>query len=214
MLGSWIPQSTPPHVPSSSSTYPSHPICDNMNHTLSEAHANPDVNSLHDRMATASHPARGSTPIKPKSHTERLFSTYSHFCHPLLMSIGQDLGKSMVGPMPVQWFLDAFLPIPHISGHRRSSRQFKKGTFQTTIDATDELKMYGPFVSEANVSMLGTQCSCARLSPWVNLPHSSFFWILTVEEMQKTGIPFRPSPTSPFITGRLVTTSPQAVTRH
>ena len=194
-----IPQSTP-HVPSSSSTSLSH-LCDNMNHTGPEANHNPDVSSRCDRTATASHPARASTPIKPKSHTERLFSTYTRFCDPLLMSIGRDLGKSMVGPMPVKQFLNTFLPISHIPNYRRSPRQFKKGTFQMTIDAADELKMYGPFVSEANASMLSTHCSCARLSPWVNLPHGSFFWTLTVEETWRTGIPFRPSPTSPFITG-------------
>ena len=149
LLGSWIPQSMPPHVPSSSSTFPDHPICDNMNHTGSESNHNPDVSSLHNRTATASCLARASTPIKSKSHTKRLFSTYTRFCDPLLMSIGQDLGKSMVGPMPVQQFLNAFLPISRIPGYHRLPRQFKKGTFQRTIDTTDKLKMYGPFVSEA-----------------------------------------------------------------
>ena len=55
----------------------------------------------------------------------------------------------MVGPMPVQQFLNAFLPISRIPGYHRLPHQFKKGAFQRTIDAMDELKMYGPFVSEA-----------------------------------------------------------------
>ena len=65
------------------------------------------------------------------------------------MSIGQELMESMIGPMPVRQFLDNFLPVSRIPGYSQPPRWFKKHiTFKTTIDATDKVKMYDPFVSE------------------------------------------------------------------
>ena len=69
------------------------------------------------------------------------------------MSIGRELAESMIGPMPVQQFLDNFLPVSRIPGYSQPPHCFKKHrTFQITLDATDELKMYNPFMSEAKVS--------------------------------------------------------------
>ena len=120
-----------------------------MNQPGSHTHANdgPDDSTLHEGVPTTSNPARESTPFKPRSPVERLFSTYTHFRHPLLTSIGDDLIDSIVGPMPTQQFLDDFLPISCIPSYSRPW-PFWKGCFQTTLDATDELKMYDPFVSE------------------------------------------------------------------
>ncbi|KIM52042.1 hypothetical protein SCLCIDRAFT_142098 [Scleroderma citrinum Foug A] len=47
--------------------------------------------------------------------------------------------------MPTQQFLDDFLPISCIPSYSQP-RPFWKGCFQTTLDATDELKMYDPFI--------------------------------------------------------------------
>ncbi|KIM65568.1 hypothetical protein SCLCIDRAFT_52248, partial [Scleroderma citrinum Foug A] len=60
--------------------------------------------------------------------------------------------------MPVKQFLNTFLPISHIPDYQRSPCQFKKGTFQMTIDAADELKMYGPFIE-----------SMGQFAPWLVL---------------------------------------------
>ena len=105
-----------------------------------------DDRSIHEGMPTTGVPARASTPFKLRNPVERLFSTYTCLCHPLLTSIG-DLIDSIVGPIPTQQFLDEFLPISSIPSYSRPWA-FQKGCFQTTLDATDELKMYDPFVSE------------------------------------------------------------------
>jgi len=56
-----------------------------------------------------------------------------------------EMEKYLVGPMPVQQFLDDFFPIkelPHISNN-----QFKTGHYDATVIAPSEVMAYGPFVS-------------------------------------------------------------------
>jgi len=89
-----------------------------------------------------------TTPIKHKSALERLFSTYTHFRHPTLNAIGQEIMGSIVGPMPVDEFLDNFLPVSRIPNYSSTMTQFKGGeSFCRTVGATAEYGMYQPFVS-------------------------------------------------------------------
>jgi len=88
-----------------------------MNQAGSQHHSGPQVSSLHEGTPTTSNPARESTPFKLRNPVERLFSTYTHFHHPLLTSIGDELVDSIVGPMPTQQFLDNFFPISCIPGY-------------------------------------------------------------------------------------------------
>ena len=69
------------------------------------------------------------------------------------MSIGTELVSSIVGPMPVQEFLDEFLPIAHIPHYSQPCQCFwKNQTFNKTVKAKDELKMYQPFVRKIHAS--------------------------------------------------------------
>ena len=107
-----------------------------MNRPGSQSHTNngSDVSSLYEGTPT-SDPDKPSTPFTTKRPIERLFCTYTRFRHPLFISIGNELVDSIVGPMPTQQFLDDFFPISSIPYY--SQPQFRKGCFQTTLDATD-----------------------------------------------------------------------------
>ena len=184
-----------------------------MNQAGSQRHSGPQVSSLHEGTPTTSDPARASTPFKPRNPIERLFSTYTCFRHPLLTSIGDDLVDSIIGPMPTQQFLDDFLPISCIPGYSRP-RTFRKGCFQTTLDAPDELKMYDPFVSDCINCCPSTYLFHIRSSPSVHLPHGSILWTVTVLETRSMDIRSKPSLTYPFTISRSVTRFPQAAIPH
>ena len=161
-----------------------------------------------------------TTPIKHKSALERLFSTYTHFCHLTLNAIGQEIMGSIVSPMPVQEFLNTFLPISHIPNYSSTKDLFKKGElFHRTVSATDEYSMYKPFVSVVCAQFIyippHTHFCAVRPKKWVNLPHSSISLIPMLEETRRTGINLRSNPTYPFITSRSPTPFPQpAILRY
>lgn len=116
-----------------------------------------DSNIVHEGTPAKSCPTvTSSTPIKPKSDLERLFSTYPHFRDPSVNAIGQEMKCSVVGPMPVQDFLAHFLPTTSITGYTLlKNNSFKAGlTFRETINANDEVDMYTPFVSGISSYML------------------------------------------------------------
>jgi len=57
-----------------------------------------------------------------------------------------EMEKYLVGPMPVQQFLNAFFPVknlPYLSNIPR----FKRGNYNTTVQAKTEINTYDPFVS-------------------------------------------------------------------
>jgi len=73
---------------------------------------------------------------------------YTCFHHPTLNAIGQEIMGSIVRPMPVDEFLDNFLPISRIPNYSSTMTQFKGGeSFCRTVGTTAKYSMYQPFVS-------------------------------------------------------------------
>ena len=65
-------------------------------------------------------------------------------------AIGTEMRCFLVGPMPVEAFLNASLPIasiPNYKSLKRGSFKVAGQSFNKTIGAKDELGMYDPFVS-------------------------------------------------------------------
>ena len=86
-----------------------------------------------------------STPIRINTSTTLPFSTLNRCRIESCTAMAAEMEKYLVGPMPVQQFLDDFFPIkelPHLSNN-----QFKKGHYDATVRATSEINAYRPFVS-------------------------------------------------------------------
>jgi len=96
-------------------------------------------------------PPQWSTPIKKDRLTERLFSMYTRYHHPTVHNIGHNMKSSVVGPMPVEDFLNDFIPLSRIPDYASTAHQFQvRHSFNVVVDATNELGMYRPFVSSAS----------------------------------------------------------------
>jgi hypothetical protein len=86
-----------------------------------------------------------STPIKINASTTLPFTTHNKYRIETCTAMAAEIEKYLVGPMPVQQFLDDFFPVkelPHLPKIR-----FKPGTYNTTIIAKSEKNAYDPFVS-------------------------------------------------------------------
>jgi hypothetical protein len=62
-----------------------------------------------------------------------------------------EIKKYLIGPMPVQLFLDSFFPIgqlPSLDG----LPSFKPGHYHDVVEAKSESGAYDPFVSESQLS--------------------------------------------------------------
>jgi len=96
-------------------------------------------------------PPQLSTPIKKDRLMERLFSTYTRYCHPTVHNISHNMKSFVVGPMPVRDFLDDFIPLSCIPDYASTAHQFQVcHSFDAVVDAMNELGMYRPFVSSAS----------------------------------------------------------------
>lgn len=112
----------------------------------------PEDRCAREGMLTPPNPP-SSTPIKPKNQADRLFSTFTCYRHPTVNKIGKGMMGSMVGPMPVEEFLERFFPTSHIPDYSSMASTFKEGvSFKQTMRAKNELEMYKPFVSISSCS--------------------------------------------------------------
>ena len=76
---------------------------------------------------------------------------YTRYHHPMVHNIGHNMKSSVVGPMPVEDFLDDFIPLSRIPDYASTAHQFQvRHSFNVVVDATNELGMYRPFVSSAS----------------------------------------------------------------
>ena len=89
-----------------------------------------------------------STPIRINSSTTLPFTTHNRCRIESCTTMAAEMQKYLVGPMPVQQFLDLFFPVeelPHVS----DVPQFKAGDYHATIKVNSEANAYDPFVSSA-----------------------------------------------------------------
>jgi hypothetical protein len=66
-------------------------------------------------------------------------------------NIGIEMAPLFIGPMPVDEFLNEFLPvasIPSYSDYSSTFARFQKGAFQEVLKLRLETSAYGPFVSQ------------------------------------------------------------------
>jgi hypothetical protein len=62
-------------------------------------------------------------------------------------NIGTEMDPLFIGPMPVNEFLNEFLPVASIPGCSDTLVPFKEGAFQEVLKLKFELDVYDPFVS-------------------------------------------------------------------
>ena len=102
-----------------------------------------------DRSPIPSHTASGlllqSTPIKTSTATTLPYTTHQKFRIPSCTQMGNEMMHYIVGPMPVQTFLDEFLPLSKLRRLKKST--YKQNCYKTTIKAKLETHAYQPFVS-------------------------------------------------------------------
>ncbi|KAG2095105.1 uncharacterized protein F5147DRAFT_778800 [Suillus discolor] len=84
------------------------------------------------------------TPIKRSCSTMQPFTTNTRCRHTTLNAMGKEMKGCLVGPMPVEQFLEEFLPPSVIPNYEPLT--FSDGTFESTLSALHEMKAYEPFI--------------------------------------------------------------------
>lgn len=85
------------------------------------------------------------TLIKRGSATTLPFTTHSKFCIDSYHVLGKEIKDYLVGPMPVNEFLDTFFPLAKIDKLPCSQAKDRK-LYQKTAASQNELLAYIPFV--------------------------------------------------------------------
>lgn len=87
-----------------------------------------------------------STPVKIESCTLVPFTTNQKYRIESCTTMGEEIKKYLVGPMPPQNFLDIFFPVSELTG-LESVPLFTVGCYHATVNAQREKNSYGHFVS-------------------------------------------------------------------
>ncbi|KAG1878998.1 hypothetical protein F4604DRAFT_1923685 [Suillus subluteus] len=89
------------------------------------------------------------TPFKYHTSTMLPFTTHTRYRVETLNAMGYEMKDHIVGPMPVEDFLQEFLPTSQIPNYDASSftSGFAPGLFNSTLSAVDEQHAYQPFAS-------------------------------------------------------------------
>ncbi|KAG1726334.1 hypothetical protein EDD22DRAFT_961450 [Suillus occidentalis] len=97
--------------------------------------------------SSVSPPPVGDTPIKLGSSTMLPFTTHTRFRLETVNAMGYEMKDKIVGPMPVEEFLEEFLPSSQIPDYDASSftSAFTPGMFNNTLSAVGEQNAYKPF---------------------------------------------------------------------
>ncbi|KAG2113385.1 hypothetical protein DEU56DRAFT_761947 [Suillus clintonianus] len=103
-------------------------------------------------------PAITDTPFKHGSSTKFPWTTNACYRNLTVNTMGAEMKDYCVGPMPVQEFLEAFLPTSKIPD--LPALTFKSGAFDSTICVKNEVLAYEPFI--------GTMKSFAPALSFVN----------------------------------------------
>jgi hypothetical protein len=86
-----------------------------------------------------------STPIKVDSSTTLPFTTHDKYRTETCTAMAAEIKKYLVGPMPIQQFLDSFFPISELPS--LGVFDFKPGHYDSVVSAKSEGDAYDPFVS-------------------------------------------------------------------
>lgn len=98
-----------------------------------------------------------ATPIKTGSSTTGRYVPKYENRDDILSRLAVEMGPYFVGPIPVQGFLDSFLPLSDADKDRFKFKfKFKGGMFNTLIRQLDETenRLYDTFVSSPTVPVL------------------------------------------------------------
>jgi hypothetical protein len=87
-----------------------------------------------------------TTPIKVDSKTTLPFTTHDKYRIETCTAMAAEIKKYLVGPMPVQQFLDQFFPIRELPGVDKLP-EFEPGIYNSVLKAKLESDAYDPFVS-------------------------------------------------------------------
>jgi len=96
-------------------------------------------------------PLPQSTPVKIESSTTLPFTTNQKYRIESCTTMGEEIKKYLVGPMPADKFLDKFFPVGKLSDLDRASR-FTPNCYRRTVEAERETRSYKHFVSLFNES--------------------------------------------------------------
>jgi hypothetical protein len=94
---------------------------------------------------TTSHPLQ-STPVKVDTATVLPFTTTQKYRVESYTAFAEEIRRYIVGPMPVDRFLDDFLPLTEVRNTRLGS-SFAAGCYNETVGVKYEVEAYNPFVS-------------------------------------------------------------------
>jgi hypothetical protein len=86
-----------------------------------------------------------ATPIRADTSTTLPFTTNQKYRVESCTAMAEEMKRYLVGPMPVQQFLDDFFPLSKIGRLARS--RFKPGCYSETVEVATETQAYTPFVS-------------------------------------------------------------------
>ncbi|KAG1894227.1 uncharacterized protein F5891DRAFT_1195511 [Suillus fuscotomentosus] len=88
-----------------------------------------------------------NTPIKRESSTMLPFTTLTRCRHETIQAMGKEMKGYFVGPMPVEDFLQEFLPTCQIPDYDPSSLTSAVGAFSDMLSVRNEEHAYIPFIN-------------------------------------------------------------------
>lgn len=90
-------------------------------------------------------PLPQTTPVKIESSTTLPYITNQKYCVESSTTMGEEIKKYLVGPLPPQQFLDFFFPVSELPDLGVSL--FTPGCYQRTVTVQNETRLYEHFVS-------------------------------------------------------------------
>ena len=87
-----------------------------------------------------------STPMKIRLYSTAHFSSSSKLRNPTYVEMGTEMKHYVVGPMPPEAFLDAFLPTDRLPDF--GDVPFQVNHYHETVAAKNEVGSYAPFVRQ------------------------------------------------------------------
>jgi hypothetical protein len=110
------------------------------------------LNTITATPTSTNQPLPQSTPVKLESSTTCPFTTHQKYRVESCTTMGEEMEKYLVGPMPIQQFLDHFFPLSRLPGLQKVPGLYKvpdfaPGCYHNTVSAKKETDSYDHFVS-------------------------------------------------------------------
>lgn len=113
-------------------------------------------------------PLPQSTPIKVDNSTVLPFTTHDKYRIETCTAMAAEIKKYLVGPMPIQQFLDSFFPISQLPS-LDDLPSFLPGHYDKVLKAKLECDAYDPFVSHNYLILLIVSLTTVFLEGGVKL---------------------------------------------